>query len=140
FGVFILFAILVLQLGIVQILQGEAYQEEIDRTIQDTSKSPVPRGKIFDRNGKIVVDNEAQYSITYTPPKRVQADDKLKMAQKLKDFMTIDEELVDKITERNKKEYWYLLNTDEAVERLTEEENELDDVKQYNLMLDRIEE
>src|SRR5690625_7962790 len=84
FVVLILFSILVVQLGIVQILQGEAYQEEIDRTIQDISKSPVPRGKIFDRNGNVVVDNEPLYSITYTPPKRAQAEEKLEMAQELK--------------------------------------------------------
>ncbi|HLR70348.1 MAG TPA: penicillin-binding protein 2, partial [Pseudogracilibacillus sp.] len=122
FIVFVLFSVLVLQLGIVQILQGESYQEEIDRTIQDTSKTPVPRGKIFDRNGKVIVDNKPLYSITYTPPKRVQAEDKLELAEDLTSFLTIDEEGIKKITERNKKEYWYLKNTDEAVERLTDKE------------------
>lgn len=139
FIVFVLFSVLVLQLGIVQILQGESYQEEIDRTIQDISKTPVPRGKIFDRNGKVIVDNKPLYSITYTPPKRVQAEDKLELAEDLTSFLTIDEEGIKKITERNKKEYWYLKNTDEAVERLTDKEKEeLDDVEQYDLMLERI--
>lgn len=139
FGIFILFAILVIQLGIVQILHGEEYQTEIDRTIEDISKSPVPRGKIYDRNGKIIVDNNPLYSITYTPPKRVQAEDKLKLAETLTDFIKIDKDEIDKITERNEKEYWYLKNIDEAVERLTEEEiEELDDVEQYDLMLERI--
>ena len=138
FVIFALFSVLVIQLGIVQILQGEAYQEEIDKTIQDISKSPVPRGKMFDRNGNIIVDNEALYSITYTPPKRAQAEDKLKMAQKLKDFITIDDEKIKKLTDRNKKEYFYLINKEEVVKRLTDEEKELDDLKQYNIMLDRI--
>ena len=139
FVVFILFSILVVQLGIVQILQGESFQEEIDRTIKDTSKSPVPRGKIYDRNGNIIVDNKPLYSITYTPPKRVQADDKLELAEELTDFLTIDEKGLKKITERNKKEYWYLKNIDEALERLTDEEKkELDDIEQYDLMLERI--
>ncbi len=139
FAVFILFSILLLQLGTVQILQGESFQEEIDRTIQDTSKSPVPRGKIYDRNGKVVVDNEPLYSITYTPPKRVQAKDKLELAEELTNFLTINKDGLKKITERNKKEYWYLKNTDEALERLTDEEKEkLDDVEQYDLMLERI--
>src|SRR5699024_8033198 len=79
--VYILFTILVIQLGIVQILEGDSYKEEIGRTINDVSKSPVPRGKIFDRNGKIVVDNNPLYAITYTPPKRVQAEDKLELAE-----------------------------------------------------------
>ena len=139
FVVFILFSILVVQLGIVQILQGESFQEEIDRTIKDTSKSPVPRGKIYDRNGNIIVDNKPLYSITYTPPKRVQADDKLELAEELSDFITVDEKGLKKITERNKKEYWYLKNIDEALERLTDEEKkELDDIEQYDLMLERI--
>lgn len=139
FVVFILFSILVLQLGVVQILQGASYQEEIDRTVQDISKSPVPRGKMLDRNGKVIVDNKPLYSITYTPPKRVQAEDKLKLAKKLTKFLTMEEEEIKKITERNKKEYWYLNNTEKAIKRLSKKEiEELDDVEQYNLALDRI--
>ena len=83
FVIFLLFAVLVIQLGVVQILDGSSYQEEIDRTVQDISKRPVPRGKILDRNWNIVVDNEPLYSITYTPPKRVQEEDKLELAEKL---------------------------------------------------------
>ena len=138
FIVFILFSILVLQLGIVQILQGEEYQAEIDRTIKDISKSPVPRGKMYDRNGKVIVDNQPLYAITYTPPKRAQPEDKFEMAKKLKDFISVNEKQIEKITERDKKEYWYLLNKDEVYDRLTDEEKELDDVKQYNLMLEKI--
>lgn len=107
FTVFVLFTILVIQLGIVQILEGDSYQEEIDRTINDVSKSPVPRGKIFDRNGNVIVDNNPLYAITYTPPKRIQAEDKLALAEDLVSFISMDKELIDKITERNKKEYWY---------------------------------
>src|SRR5690625_4583169 len=91
FVVFILFSVLVVQLGVVQILQGESFQEEIDRTIKDISRSPVPRGKIFDRNGKIIVDNKPLYSITYTPPKRVQAEDKLELAEELTNFLVVDD-------------------------------------------------
>jgi len=47
FVVFILFAVLILQLGVVQILNGESFQEEIDKTTQDTTKVPVPRGEIL---------------------------------------------------------------------------------------------
>ncbi|MEI3611701.1 peptidoglycan D,D-transpeptidase FtsI family protein [Pseudogracilibacillus sp. SO30301A] len=139
FVVFILFSVLVVQLGVVQILQGESFQKEIDRTIKDISRSPVPRGKIFDRNGEIVVDNKPLYSITYTPPKRVQAEDKLKLAEELTNFLIVDDKVLKKITERNKKEYWYLKNIDKAVERLTDKEKEeLDDIEQYDLMLKRI--
>ena len=139
FVVFILFTVLIIQLGIVQILDGESYQAEIDRTVNDISKSSVPRGKIFDRNGEVIVDNTPLYAITYTPPKRVQAEDKLELAEQLLSFLKMDKEVIDKVTDRNKKEYWYLKNFDEANSRLSEKEiEELDDVDQYDLALKRI--
>lgn len=138
FVIFILFAILIIQLGIVQILDGEAAQEEIDRTVQERTQIPVPRGLILDRNNNVIVENKARYSITYTPPKGVQAEDRLKLAKKLAKYMDMNtEEDIKGVTFRNKQEYWYLENIDEAVERLSEEEmKELDDVEQYQLLLD----
>lgn len=69
FAVFLLFSLLVLQLGVVQILNGEAFQAEIDRTSNDFTEIPVPRGKMYDRNGNLIVGNDAEYAITYTPEK-----------------------------------------------------------------------
>lgn len=109
FIVFLLFSMLIFQLGVVQILNGEEFQEEIDKTIQDTTKIPVPRGKIYDRNENLVVDNKALYSITYTPPKGVQPQDRLDLAEKLAKFISMDsEEELNKITDRDKREYVYL--------------------------------
>lgn len=134
-----MFFLLILQLGFVQILKGASYQEIIDETIQDITKNPVPRGRILDRNYNIVVDNKPLYSITYTPPKGIQEEEKLQVAKDLSTFITLDDDVIDKITERNKQEYWYLENKEEAIERITDEEKEkYDDVEQYQLALDRI--
>ena len=139
FVVFLLFSVLIIQLGVVQILNGETYQEEIDKTIQDTTKIPVPRGKILDRNHQVIVDNKPLYSITYTPPKGVQAQDKLDLAEDLENYMSMDEEAIDKLNLRNKKEYWYLKNTEEAEGRVTKEEaEEMDNAEHYQTVLDRI--
>lgn len=144
--IFILFSILIVQLGIVQILEGERLQAEIDKTINDISKSPVPRGKIYDSKYRLVVDNEPMYAITYTPPKRVQPKDKLDLAKKLEPFMGVDPALLKRITERNKKEYFYLENQMEVADRVSTEEQEAlreeDSDKYtanlYNLELSRI--
>lgn len=137
--VFLLFSILIVQLGTVQILKGQEYQDEIDRTVQETTAISVPRGKIFDRNHKVVVDNKALYSITYTPPKGVQAEDKLEVAQKLSKYVSMDKDTIKKLTERDRKEYWYLLNREEADKRLSEKEaTEMKNADQYNTILDRI--
>ncbi|WP_345739378.1 hypothetical protein [Virgibacillus salarius] len=141
FVVFLMFTVLILQLGVVQILNGEAFQEEIDRTVKDTTKIPVPRGKIYDSNHNVIVDNKPLYSITYTPAKGTQAEDRLEVAEKLSKYISMDDEkkYLDKLTERNKKEYWYLKNKEEADSRLSEKEAaDLDNAEQYNTILDRI--
>jgi len=115
FIVFLLFSVLILQLGVVQILQGQDHQDEIDRTIQDTTKIPVPRGKIYDSNHNVIVDNKPLYSITYTPAKGTQAEDRLEVAEKLAELISMDS---DGVTDRDKQEYWYLNNKEEADERL----------------------
>ncbi|MGX8794372.1 hypothetical protein ACW0TQ_21600 [Oceanobacillus sp. M60] len=119
FAIFLLFSALILQLGVVQILNGESYQEEIERTNLDTTSVPVPRGKIYDRNGNIIVDNEAMYSITYTPPKDVQAKDRLEVAEALVKYIDMsDEKKIDRITDRDKREYYLLLHQEEIEDRL----------------------
>ncbi|UJL44854.1 penicillin-binding protein 2 [Virgibacillus sp. NKC19-16] len=138
FVVFLSFSVLILQLGVVQILNGESFQEEIERTIEDTSKVPVPRGKIYDSNHDVVVDNKPLYSITYTPAKGVQAEDRLEVAERLAEFISMD---TDGITERNRKEYWYLKNKDEAESRVSDEEaEEMSNSEYYDMVLDRISE
>src|SRR5699024_9965415 len=143
FVIFLLFFGLIIQLGTIQILNGEKYEADIHRTVKDTIKIPVPRGKIYDRNYNIIVDNKPLYAITYIPPKGVQAEDKLKVARKLSKYMTMyDEETkqskLQTITDREKKEYWYLSHQKEANERLSEEEgSKMDNTEKYNIILDR---
>lgn len=140
FIVFLLFCGLILQLGVVQILNGEEFKEEVERTIKDTTKIPVPRGLIFDRNHEPIVENKPEYSITYTPAKGVQAEDKLKVAEQLAKYISMDsDEELDSLTDRDKKEYWYLKHTDEADARLSEEEAaKMKNAKQYDTILKRI--
>ncbi|MDL4841535.1 peptidoglycan D,D-transpeptidase FtsI family protein [Aquibacillus rhizosphaerae] len=144
--VFALFSLLILQLGVVQILNGEEAQKEIDKTENTNSKLSVPRGIMYDRYGRIVLDNEPVRSITYTPPKSGDtASERLDLAIKLSEMIVMEDDLEvlqDKITERDKKEYWYIedsKNAEDAKERLTTEEiEELDNGEQYNEMLNRI--
>ncbi|WP_164216116.1 penicillin-binding protein 2 [Virgibacillus sp. YIM 98842] len=140
FVVFLLFSVLIMQLGVVQILQGQDHQDEIERTIQDTTKIPVPRGKIYDSNHEVIVDNKPLYSITYTPAKGTQAEDRLDVAEDLAELISMDsEDDLKGITERDKREYWYIKdeeNKDKADERL----EQLDDEKLEELGVEDINE
>ncbi|MFP7492978.1 penicillin-binding protein 2 [Terribacillus saccharophilus] len=138
--VFLLFSALILQLGVVQIINGEEHQAVLEETTNDIAEISVPRGMIYDSEGNVIVGNEPVYSITYTPPKNGDpADKKLEIATKLADIMKMDDKAIEKITEREYKEYWYLLNAKEADSRITAAEKEsLDDSEIYQTTLDRI--
>lgn len=140
--VFILFSLLILQLGVVQILNGEEARRRVNETENTTSSLAVPRGLMYDRFGQLILDNEPQRSITYTAPKNGDsASKRLEIAENLAKLISMSddqEELESIIRERDKKEYWYLFNSKEANERLTEEELELTTSGQYQKILDHI--
>ncbi|WP_240468720.1 penicillin-binding protein 2 [Gracilibacillus sp. YIM 98692] len=141
--IFILFSFLILQLGVIQILNGEEAQKEIDETIDTNTELSVPRGTMYDRFGRVILENQAVRSITYTPPKYGDsAKKRLEIAEKLANFIEMEEnseELKRIINERDKKEYWYLFHSEEAAKRLSDKEKEdLDNAEQYQTMLDRI--
>ncbi|WP_342744984.1 penicillin-binding protein 2 [Oceanobacillus timonensis] len=140
FVIFLLFSALVLQLGVVQILNGESYQEEIQRTNLDTTSVPVPRGKIFDTNGELIADNEALYSITYTPSNDVQAEDRLEVAEALAKYIDMsDDQYIDRITERDRREYYLLLHEEEIEERLESvDTEEMENSEVYDATLELI--
>ncbi|WP_307255949.1 peptidoglycan D,D-transpeptidase FtsI family protein [Oikeobacillus pervagus] len=141
FVVFVLFSLLIFRLGIVQIVQGEDYQRKIERTEDVTVNTTVPRGKIFDRNGKIIVDNIPQNAITYTRSKNADQEEMLKTAKKLTKFINKD---TDRITERDKKDFWLMKFPDKGKKKLTDKEwqklkeNELTSKDLYKIQLDRI--
>lgn len=119
FAVFILFAALIFRLGYVQIVHGEDAKRELDRTEDVTVKTSVPRGLIYDRDHRPVVENQAERAITYTAPKKFDQEETLKTAQKLAKLI---EQKTDKITERDKIDFWILLHPDEAKAKLSEKE------------------
>ncbi|HDR3649421.1 TPA: penicillin-binding protein 2 [Bacillus anthracis] len=110
FCVFILFSAMIIQLGKVQIIDGETYKNEVEKRENATVSLSVPRGKIFDREGNPVVDNKSLRTITYTKMKGVKSEEILKTAKQLADIIEIPQEDIDKLTETDKKDFWMQLN------------------------------
>ena len=54
---------MIIQLGKVQIIDGETYKNEVEKRENATVSLSVPRGKIFDREGNPVVDNRSLHYI-----------------------------------------------------------------------------
>lgn len=119
FSIFVLFSLLIFRLGYLQIVKGEDYKRELERTEEIAVNTSVPRGRIFDRSGHLLVDNEPRNAITYTKTTSTTSEDMLKTAKKLA-------KLIDKPTTRvtlgDKKDFWILLHPDEALDKVTKKE------------------
>ncbi|MGO4887176.1 peptidoglycan D,D-transpeptidase FtsI family protein [Anaerobacillus sp. MEB173] len=137
FVVFILFSAIILRLGVVQIVQGEEYQREMERTVNVTARIDAPRGIMLDRNGHVVVDNDLVFSITYTQHPGTTQQEKLEIAERLEKLIEVD---TSKITERDLKDYWIITREEEALAKVsTAERRQINDpMAEYRLTLDRI--
>lgn len=138
FIVFLLFAGLIMRLGVVQIVYGEDYRNEVNRTENREISVTVPRGIIYDREHRVIVDNEAKNAITYTKPQGTKALELLEIAQSLAKLIDQHEDRFDKVTERDFKDYWILTRPEKAKAKLTKEEWKTKDSDPYKLQLKRI--
>lgn len=143
FSIFVLFSILIIRLGYIQIVQSDFYTQQVNRNNEIIVSYPVPRGEIYDRNHNLVVYNIPERSIIFTPPKNPQPRELLELAKKLANYITMDQDSIDKVRERDLKDLW-LLENNNGNELITKEENEklkkkeLTDQDIYMLKLERI--
>ncbi|MBD8003573.1 peptidoglycan D,D-transpeptidase FtsI family protein [Bacillus norwichensis] len=138
FIVFLLFSLLILRLGVIQIVYGEDAKREVERTEDITVNKSVPRGKVYDRKHRLIVDNEPRKAITYTIPNQFDQKETLKTAKALAKLINKD---TDKITERDKIDYWLMTHPDEAAKKVSKAELEKYKDKAdklYKLQLERV--
>ncbi|MEH7415243.1 penicillin-binding protein 2 [Neobacillus drentensis] len=140
FSVFFLFSILILRLGFVQIVYGENFKRDLERKEDITVSNPVPRGKIYDRDYRVVVDNIPKSAITFTNVGFSQVE----MLQTAKKLAHLIEKKTDMLTERDRREYWMMKYPEQVNAKITEEEKalyrakKLTDSDLYQLKLARI--
>lgn len=89
FIAFLLLAILVAQLGYLQIVYGNKFESEIDQTDKTVVTGNVPRGMVYDSEGRVLVGNSAQNAITYTKSINVKSSEMLATAKKLTKYLTV---------------------------------------------------
>ncbi|WP_042473968.1 peptidoglycan D,D-transpeptidase FtsI family protein [Bacillus ndiopicus] len=141
FSIFILFSALIFRLGYLQIVKGEDYVLEIERTEEVRVNTSVPRGRIYDRYGRILVDNQPENAITYTKMQTTTQKEMLSIAIELAKLI---EQPTNRVTYRDKLDFWILLKNEEALAKVTEKEraayrasDETLDEKQVNAEMDR---
>lgn len=76
---FILLAILGARLYYLQVVKGNYYSDRAENQRIRLIPIPAPRGAIFDRNGKILVDSRSTYNVTLSnePIKKINVNDRI---------------------------------------------------------------
>ncbi|ANU23491.1 penicillin-binding transpeptidase domain-containing protein [Planococcus donghaensis] len=119
FTIFLLFSLLILRLGFLQIVKGEDYARAIARTEEVPVNTSVPRGRIFDSEGRIQVGNKPVNAITYTAMQTTKREEMMTVARELAKLIEKD---VNKVTLRDKQDFYIQLNTESATKKVTDEE------------------
>ncbi|MDW0117353.1 penicillin-binding protein 2 [Sporosarcina thermotolerans] len=119
FSIFILFSMLIFRLGYLQIVKGEDYTRELEKKEEIAVNTSVPRGRIYDRMGNILVDNKPMNAITYTKSTSTTAREMLEIAESLSELIEQDTR---RVTVGDKRDFWILLNNEEAKAKVSAEE------------------
>ena len=107
-------------------IDKDIYSKKLsDKTIM-TSVITAPRGRIYDRNYNLLVDNKAIRTIYYKRKKNTSNKDIVKLCKRMIDILDID---YSKVTERDLKEYWLIINEEKG--------NDLISDKEYNKVYER---
>lgn len=142
FVVALLFIILFVKLYVVMIIDSSKYKKKLDKLSYNTVEgSSAPRGRIYDRNHNILVDNIAVKTIYYTKSKKVSSSEEVKLAYKVSPHLNLD---LSKLTSRAKREFYVEIHPkiakskikDSEWEKLKQKKLDATDIK--NLKIERI--
>ena len=117
--VFFSFIALVARLAFIQLIKGEDFVALVRRTETTTAKKSVPRGSIYDSQGRVLVGNKPKLAINYTRPADAKISTMVETAKKLTTLISVD---VSDLKERDLKDYWVATNPEKLDSLLTADE------------------
>lgn len=138
----LLFCIIGLRLFQLQVLKNEEYEEKlVSATVKYVEGESSPRGRIYDRNYKLLVDNQAVKTIYYKKESGITTKEEIELSYELGEMLEID---YSKLSEKMLKTFWYKNNPKKAEKKITEKERQkyaerkLDDDDIEDMIYERI--
>lgn len=132
--IIIIMALLLSTLFYVQIIRNRYYSDKLNTlTVNIIEGDSTPRGRIYDRNGNIIVDNTSVKTIYYKKPNNITTKEEIETAYKVAEYIEVNYK---KLTEKQLKKFWILNNKEEANKRIKDKEWE--DYENRKLTLDDI--
>lgn len=113
-----------------QILKNSEYNDKLamatEKTIESTS---APRGRIYDRNHKLLVDNEGIKTIYYKKQNGITTKEEIELAYEVSNNINID---YSKIDDNKLKDFYYKSHYKECRKKITDEEWDLYNKRKLN--------
>jgi len=118
--IIIIMALLLSTLFYTQIIKNKHYSDKLTTlTVNIIEGDSTPRGRIYDRNGNIIVDNTSVKTIYYKKPNNITTKQEIELAYKVALYIEVD---YSKLKDKQLKEFWILNNSKESKKRITDEE------------------
>ena len=123
FIIFLLFVMLIVRTGYLQIINGDEFKAEVARTESTVIRNNVPRGEILDSKLRPVVKNDARIAIQYTRGVNTSTKSMTEVAYNLASLIDIPHKSPfggdgSDISLRDMKDYFYAQNSDLMKERV----------------------
>lgn len=119
----IFFIIIGSKLFTLQILSRDEYSTKLVSATEKTiTGSSSPRGRIYDRNYNLLVDNKAIKTIYYKKESGITSIEEVELAYKISDLIDVD---YSKLSLYRLKNFWYVNNKELARSRITDSEWDL---------------
>ncbi len=133
---------IIAKLFYLQIMKDDEYNSMLVSITEKKIKgASAPRGRIYDRNHRLLVDNKAIKSIYYKKKNGVSREEEIELAYKVAELIEVDYK---KMSTNTLKDFWYINNYNIAKEKITTDEwneyknRKLDDNDIKKLIYDRI--
>lgn len=118
--VLLLFGLIFIKLFQVMILDTEKYKVSLKKlSYTKVEGSSAPRGRIYDRNYKIIVDNKAIKTIYYKKNKGISTKEEIELAYLVSSHVEMD---LSKVKDYMKREFFLAKYPDKLKMRITDEE------------------
>lgn len=117
------FFVIMLRLGYLQTFNYKASVKNLENlSTKKVYSASMPRGRIFDRNYRVIVDNIGVKSIVYKRDSGIRVNDEVNLAKILAKSLDVN---YSKVTTNSLKDFWIVCNYEEAKQKITKEEYEL---------------
>lgn len=121
--IIICFFIITLKMGYMQLFNTKASIADLNQLSTKTVYgSSMPRGRIYDRNYNVIVDNVGVNLISYKRESGMTTKDEVSIAYKLAEKLDVD---YSALTDTELRKFWIINNEEEADKKITEEEKKL---------------